>query len=324
MKQMNQRLSQSTDLPPRPLPLKADLGRPVASEAASLLYSHDEGLCFCRECRLARHEFTLSDSGDEHEHLPSFRASPKFQDAPTDSLTEFLKANGLISLLPILQEHEVTLSELFLLTREDFAEMKIPIGPRNRLLSVLQKGQSVSLSQSKLDLPRIDPELDSPKQHSIPSVKPATPEKPPLHSLNSSEAETPVQLHRRQLNEEVESFLQEVDELFSRSQRKKESGPVLKQAEAVPQQLPQSVSPQVPQPSGALSSQQMDLLKSLLSDKETIEKGLESLQKSISELKENRDSRGTSPVPRQESSRSSPPKTKLPLNMKKGLSNRLK
>jgi len=318
---MNQRLSQSTDLPPRPLPVKADLGRPIASEAASLMYGHDEELCFCRECRLARHEFTLSDSGDEHEHLPSFRASPKFQDTPTDSLTEFLKANGLVSLLPILQEHEVSYSELFLLTREDFAEMKIPIGPRNRLLSVLQKGQSVSLSQSKLDFPRIDPELDSPKQHSVPTVKPATPEKPPLHSLSSSEAETPVQLHRRQLNEEVESFLQEVDELFSRSQRKKEVAPVMKQPEAVPQPMSQ---PMAQPTSGALSSQQMELLKSLLSDKETIEKGLESLQKSISELKENRDSRGASPVPRQESSRGSPPKTKVPLNMKKGLSNRLK
>ena len=318
MKQMNQRLSQSTDLPPRPIPLKSELSRPVASEAASLMYGHEEELCFCRECRLARHEFTLSDSGDEHEHLPSFRASPKFQDTPADSLAEFLKAHDIGSLLPILQEHEVTFSELFQLTREDFAEMKIPIGPRNRLLNVLQKGQSASLSQSKLDFPRIDPELDSPKQHSVPSIKPATPEKPPLHSLSSSEAETPVQLHRRQLNEEVESFLQEVEELFTRSQRKKESKPVVKQAEPVPQAVPQAASKE-------LSSQQMELLKSLLSDKETIEKGLESLQKSISELKGNRES-GASPVPRQESSRGSgsPPKTKVPLNMKKGLSSRLK
>ena len=308
MKQSNPRLSQSTELPHHP----EMYNRPSASEAASVIYGREEELCFCRECRKTRHEFALSDSGEEQEHIPSFRASPKFQDAPTDSLVEFLRDNGLTSLLPILQEHEVTLTDLFLLSRDDFAEMKIPIGPRNRLISIIQRGQNASLSQSKLDLPRVDSELDSPKQQVKLSVKPATPEKPPLHSLSTVDSETPWQLRRKQLNEEVQSFLQEVEVLLERSEKKE-----------VAHKPPEPV----PQVSGtALSLQQLELLKSVQSGKETIEKGLESLQRSIAELKENRDSRGASPVLRQESSRGggSPPKTKLPLNMKKALASRLK
>lgn len=310
MKQAQSKLSLSTDLSSRLPTYKQDLARLVASEAASLLYNPKEEFYSRGEFSSSHNEFALSDSDEERERLPSFRTSPKFQDVPVDRLAEFLKEQGLSALLPILQEHQVTFSELFSLTREDFAEMKISIGPRNRLLNALKRGQNVYPIQSNVDLSST--ELDSPKQHSAPTIKPASPEKLPIVSINSSsEAEKPVRLHRRQLNEEVENFLQEIEDLL----RKKTTTHAPKAPETVLQAANSSVS-----------LQQMELLKSLMSDRGTIEKGLESLQRSISDLKENRDSRDASPIPRHDSSRGScnSPKTKVPLNMKKGLASRLK
>lgn len=307
MKQAQSKLSHSTDLSSRLPSYKQDLARLVASEAASLLYNPKEECYSRRELASSQNEFfALSDEEEERERLPSFNTSPKFQDVPVDRLAEFLKEQGLSALLPILQEHQVTYSELFSLTREDFAEMKISIGPRNRLLNALKRGQNMFPIQSN------GTELDSPKQHSAPTIKPASPEKLPIVSINSSsEAEKPVRLHRRQLNEEVENFLQEIEELL----RKKPTTNTTKTPETVLQTTNSSVS-----------LQQMELLKSLMSDRGTIEKGLESLQRSITDLKENRDSRDASPIPRHDSSRGScnSPKTKVPLNMKKGLANRLK
>ena len=88
---------------------------------------------------------------------------------------------------------------------------------------------------------------------------------------------------------------------------------------------PVDPQPVLVQPPAPVSTDQMEILRSLLSGREALEKGLESMQKSLSELKENRTSRDTSPTPPLNNSKVSvSPKTKVPLNMKKGLINRLK
>ena len=49
----------------------------------------EDELCFCKQCRVARHEFTLTENSGEEEEVASFRASPKFGDE--GDLEEFLR-----------------------------------------------------------------------------------------------------------------------------------------------------------------------------------------------------------------------------------------
>jgi len=55
-----------------------------------------------------------------------------------DSLEDFLISNGFESLLPNFQENQLGLSDLPFLTKDDLVDMRIPIGPRNRLVKLIE------------------------------------------------------------------------------------------------------------------------------------------------------------------------------------------
>lgn len=88
-------------------------------------------------------------SNDKAEDLEyRIRTPPKKHEPPehcvedTDEyacVDEFLKALGLEDLSAAFTEHQVSLSDLASLTRQDLIEMRIPLGPRNRILKEAQK-----------------------------------------------------------------------------------------------------------------------------------------------------------------------------------------
>lgn len=62
----------------------------------------------------------------------------KIQRQGPETLNLFLRRLGLEDYEPAFLENQVTSEDLPLLTRDDLADMGIPIGPRNRILSALQ------------------------------------------------------------------------------------------------------------------------------------------------------------------------------------------
>lgn len=55
-----------------------------------------------------------------------------------ESLEDFLISNGFENYLSNFQENQLSLSDLPFLTKEDLIDMKIPIGPRNRLIKLIE------------------------------------------------------------------------------------------------------------------------------------------------------------------------------------------
>jgi len=56
----------------------------------------------------------------------------------TVTLESCLKSNNLEQYLKTFNENQLTLEDLALLTKEDFVDMKIPIGPRNRIMKLAE------------------------------------------------------------------------------------------------------------------------------------------------------------------------------------------
>lgn len=54
------------------------------------------------------------------------------------TLESYLKSNKLEQYLKTFNENQLTLEDLPLLTKEDFIDMKIPIGPRNRIMKLTE------------------------------------------------------------------------------------------------------------------------------------------------------------------------------------------
>ena len=64
--------------------------------------------------------------------------TPRPKTAHEETLDEFLLVNGLENYAHILKENQVTMQDLPFLTKEDLIDMKLPIGPRKRLLSIVE------------------------------------------------------------------------------------------------------------------------------------------------------------------------------------------
>jgi hypothetical protein len=56
-----------------------------------------------------------------------------------ESIEDFLRLVDCAELASLFKAHQVTLQDLATLSRQDLAEMKIPIGPRNRILKAAEK-----------------------------------------------------------------------------------------------------------------------------------------------------------------------------------------
>lgn len=55
-----------------------------------------------------------------------------------DNIEVFLSANGFERYVNYFTESQITLADLPYLTKEDFNDMKMPIGPRNRLIKLIE------------------------------------------------------------------------------------------------------------------------------------------------------------------------------------------
>jgi hypothetical protein len=145
----------------------------------------EENLCFCNECKYTRdQEFSISDDLVDGEmrirtppkqHVlsptpklhdsdltlkPNEIISPRFVDVTytyppsvgDPKVKQFLLDLKLDSFINLFTENEICYEDLFLLSREDLAELKIPIGPRNRILNSLGKLQGINLDVSSSQL----------------------------------------------------------------------------------------------------------------------------------------------------------------------------
>ena len=64
--------------------------------------------------------------------------TPRPKTAKRETLDEFLHLNNLENYAYIFKENQVTMQDLPFLTKEDLIDMKLPIGPRKRLLSLVE------------------------------------------------------------------------------------------------------------------------------------------------------------------------------------------
>ena len=61
-----------------------------------------------------------------------------------EKLIFVLTSLELNELIPIFEQNYIYFDDLFLLTKEDFMEMKIPIGPRNRIINFMEKYKNIA------------------------------------------------------------------------------------------------------------------------------------------------------------------------------------
>jgi hypothetical protein len=202
-------------------------------------------LCYCKQCKKdAMREITENESFEndfrirtppvqyskeiypEYSELSSrskyLHASPRFSEANLQSfemcyrLNEFLAQLELEEFSNLFRENRINYDDLKLLSKEDLAELKIPVGPRNRILHALGKITSTDIkNEIETVLQPIHTNRDS-----------ITSSQPDSISLTSNSRRTvspsPVQeTSRGKLKGEVESFIWELQSMYKR--RRKES-----------------------------------------------------------------------------------------------------
>jgi class 3 adenylate cyclase len=69
----------------------------------------------------------------------------------TESLGEWLRANGLSELEEIFVQNQVDLKTLLILTEADLKELGLAFGPRKRLLHLIAEGKSQNINRSSLE-----------------------------------------------------------------------------------------------------------------------------------------------------------------------------
>ena len=116
------------------------------------------------------------------------REAAGFSQTLGSGLDTYLHKLDLGHLVPMFEKHAVTLPDLKQMTREDLAEMGVPIGPRNRILNSLAQFET-SDKENSYECP---PEFGGRRKWSA---------------------------YYTTLKPEVDSFLQEVDVLLSSRRR---------------------------------------------------------------------------------------------------------
>ncbi|CAG9334015.1 unnamed protein product [Blepharisma stoltei] len=68
----------------------------------------------------------------------------------SDKLESFLREIGISKYMNLLKENEISYDDLALLTRDDLIDLKLPIGPRNRLLiAIKEKFENIAKEEIK-------------------------------------------------------------------------------------------------------------------------------------------------------------------------------
>lgn len=92
--------------------------------------------------------YQSSRCDSENERYDESRVSEsqlfKIQRQSHESLSQVLRRLDLEDYEAVFNEHQITSEDLPHLTRDDFADMGIPIGPRNRILKAMQEAPSLS------------------------------------------------------------------------------------------------------------------------------------------------------------------------------------
>jgi SAM domain (Sterile alpha motif) len=70
-------------------------------------------------------------------HLKETRIRTPPRKEASDTLEDFLSLNGFDSYIQLFQDNQITIQDLPYITKEDLIDMKIPIGPRNRLITCI-------------------------------------------------------------------------------------------------------------------------------------------------------------------------------------------
>ena len=77
-------------------------------------------------------------TADTHKRENRIRIPPKQQYHDSETLEEFLQENGLEKYQNYFEENQLKIQDVPYLTKEDLIDMKLPIGPRNRLLRIIE------------------------------------------------------------------------------------------------------------------------------------------------------------------------------------------
>lgn len=116
------RITRTFAKPPEPLPEEAEL----------LSLDID---CFCKMCRQPT-SHTQEAPSTPPPKVPALDLSP-------NKTTEFLKKLKLEEYAEVFSSHKISSSDLQYLTRQDLIDMKIPTGPRARILKALAESASI-------------------------------------------------------------------------------------------------------------------------------------------------------------------------------------
>ena len=79
-----------------------------------------------------------SSTPNSHIRETRIRTPPKSEQQESETIEDFLIANGFEKYVNLFQDNQITLQDLPILTKEDLIDMKLPIGPRNRLLKLIE------------------------------------------------------------------------------------------------------------------------------------------------------------------------------------------
>mmetsp|Transcript_19567 Transcript_19567/g.35884 ORF Transcript_19567/g.35884 Transcript_19567/m.35884 type:complete len:300 (+) Transcript_19567:2407-3306(+) len=171
--------------PIRSASTQARAKRDAASELGYISNYYDTGLRVDRNespyTNLPMHLGGDSENIRPNESKLNESVLLKIQRHELDSLGAFLKRLGLEDYESVFIDNQISPEDLPLLTREDLADMGIPIGPRNRILNALQAE-------------RLETPLSSKRETSLCQASPG--------STSSSKSAVRLQLHQ-----EVQQFI---------------------------------------------------------------------------------------------------------------------
>ena len=85
-------------------------------------------------------EFNLKNEKNENTKI----STKKNKEVYDEKLIFVLTSLELNELIKIFEQNYIYFDDLFLLTKEDFMEMKIPIGPRNRIINFMEKYKNIA------------------------------------------------------------------------------------------------------------------------------------------------------------------------------------
>ncbi|OMJ83771.1 hypothetical protein SteCoe_15250 [Stentor coeruleus] len=80
----------------------------------------------------------FSNTPDLHSKQSKVRTPSLPKSSEPENIEEFLSVNGFENYIISFKENQLSLKDLPYLTKEDLTDMKIPIGPRNRLMKIIE------------------------------------------------------------------------------------------------------------------------------------------------------------------------------------------